>query len=120
MSGFAADSRTAEWRCSIWTRRLRRVACRFGQSEHPIVRWWGDKIAFEEQEDITDGTWVELPETPVHSRAGYYFGQIYRGRNRVPVDWDRQLVGGTDIAYLDQLVDDATVQPFQRQRRKSS
>ena len=59
----------------------------------------GDKIAFEEQGDINDGTWVvRSPETSgSFSGVGYYFGKFIEAETGVPVGLIDSSWGGTDI-----------------------
>ena len=70
-------------------------------SANPDIRLLsvGDKIAFEEQEDIDSGQWVECkPETSrVFSAVGYYFGKFIHAETGVPVGLIDSSWGGTDI-----------------------
>lgn len=70
-------------------------------SANPNIRLLsvGDKIAFEEQDDIDSGHWVECtPETSrVFSAVGYWFGKFIHTETGVPVGLIDSSWGGTDI-----------------------
>ncbi len=70
-------------------------------SANPNIRLLsvGDKIAFEEQEDIDSGAWTECtPETSrTFSAVGYYFGKFIQCETGVPVGLIDSSWGGTDI-----------------------
>lgn len=70
-------------------------------SANPVIRLLsvGDKIAFEEQDDIESGSWVECtPETSrTFSAVGYYFGKFIQAETGVPVGLIDSSWGGTDI-----------------------
>lgn len=59
----------------------------------------GDKIAFEEQDDIVSGTWVECtPETSrIFSAVAYYFGKFLHEHTGIPIGLIDSSWGGTDI-----------------------
>ena len=61
----------------------------------------GDKIAFEEQEDINDGTWVvSSPETSgSFSGVGYYFGKFIEAETGVPEGWMKSRWGVTESGH---------------------
>lgn len=70
-------------------------------SANPAIRLLsvGDRIAFEEQDDIVSGSWVECtPETSrMFSAVGYYFGKYIQTETGVPVGLIDSSWGGTDI-----------------------
>lgn len=86
-----------EWRLDPTTGCETEIA----SSANPDIRLLsvGDKIAFEEQEDIDSGQWVECkPETSrVFSAVGYYFGKFIHAETGVPVGLIDSSWGGTDI-----------------------
>ena len=86
-----------EWRLDPTTGCEAEIA----SSANPNIRLLsvGDKIAFEEQEDIDSGQWVECkPETSrVFSAVGYWFGKFIQAETGVPVGLIDSSWGGTDI-----------------------
>jgi len=86
-----------EWRLDPTTGCEAEIAA----SANPNIRLLsvGDKIAFEEQDDIDSGQWVECtPETSrVFSAVGYYFGKFIQAETGVPVGLIDSSWGGTDI-----------------------
>ena len=86
-----------EWRLDPTTDCEAEIAA----SANPNIRLLsvGDKIAFEEQDDIDSGRWVECtPETSrVFSAVGYWFGKFIHTETGVPVGLIDSSWGGTDI-----------------------
>ena len=86
-----------EWRLDPTTGCEAEIAA----SANPNIRLLsvGDKIAFEEQEDIESGQWVACtPETSrVFSAVGYWFGKFIQAETGVPVGLIDSSWGGTDI-----------------------
>jgi len=86
-----------EWRLDPTTGCEAEIAA----SANPNIRLLsvGDKIAFEELEDIDSGQWVECtPETSRHfSAVGYWFGKFIQAETGVPVGLIDSSWGGTDI-----------------------
>lgn len=86
-----------EWRLDPTTGCKAEIA----SSANPNIRLLsvGDKIAFEEQDDIDSGHWVECtPETARQfSAVGYYFGKFIQAETGVPVGLIDSSWGGTDI-----------------------
>ena len=86
-----------EWRLDPTTDCEAEIAA----SANPNIRLLsvGDKIAFEEQDDIESGRWVECtPETSrVFSAVGYWFGKFIHTETGVPVGLIDSSWGGTDF-----------------------
>lgn len=86
-----------EWRLDPTTDCKAEIAA----SANPNIRLLsvGHKVAFEEQEDIDSGQWVECtPETSrIFSAVGYYFGKFIQAETGVPVGLISSTWGGTDI-----------------------
>lgn len=86
-----------EWRLDPTTNCEEEIA----GAENPHLRLLsvGDRIAFEEQEDIESGAWAECtPETArLFSAVGYYFGKFIQAETNIPVGLIDSSWGGTDI-----------------------